>query len=327
MKLRLVPKLAALLCFLVLPHQAGATSLQTEVAGLYEAELFDELEALGRRFRESKTRTDDGDWELAYYYGGLYAAFNGNHPEPVFWQTHARMIGEWLTKYPESPAAHLMYAQMHIKHARQVGGTVPVDRMKPRNRQWFLYYLSKAREHLVKHKATVSQDPEWYSRMAVIARDEDWPKNDFAALVDEGMRREPRYHQLYYDAVERYLPFWGGTAAEIEAFARKALARTEATEGYAVYALIYWYVDRSPFIDRLSDQTEVDWPTMKKGIDDLVKRFPSDWNINTFASMACWAQDQETTAGLMGRIETPMIPSVWNSGETFRYCRQWSAGS
>lgn len=327
MKPRFLPTLVILLSTLMTSHPSAAASIQSRVVGLFESEQFDKLEALGARYRESQSRTPSGLWHLGDYYSGLYSVFDALDTAPIFWQMKERAVKNWMVAYPDSPAAHLMYANMLISHGWQIRGVGYADMVKPENWQPFFDYLELAREHLLEHEDIASQDPEWFFLMARIARAQGWPNKDFVAMIDEGLRRHPGYYPLYFETVEGLLPKWGGSVEDIEAFALDAVARTKSTEGYTLYARIYWYASQTQFKDRLFDETRVDWPTMRQGIDDVLAQYPDNWNINNFAYFACLAKDRGKTAELMARIEIPLIRDVWRSGQTYRACKALAQGS
>lgn len=63
---------------------------------------------------------------------------------------------------------------------------------------------------------------------------------------------------------------------------------------------------------------------MKRGIADVLKRYPDQWNINNFAHFACLAGDRDETAKLTARV-TDSIPEAWaNDATLLARCREWA---
>lgn len=108
----------------------------------------------------------------------------------------------------------------------------------------------------------------------------------------------------------------------IELLADEAVERTYKESGMELYARIYWqfasfYPDSNIFFDSYAD-----WPKMKQGIKDLLKRYPDPWNINHFAYFSCKAADKEMTKQLISEIETPH-DHVWPK-EHFEACQKFA---
>jgi hypothetical protein len=122
-----------------------------------------------------------------------------------------------------------------------------------------------------------------------------------------------------------YTPRWHGSAEEIEAFARNAVERTKEKEGAGMYARIYWAASQSLFQGRLFENSNVRWEIMRKGIDDVLQKYPDQWNINNFALFSCLAKDKEMTQKLISMIKGSPIKSGWlGNTKYYDYCNSWS---
>ena len=119
-----------------------------------------------------------------------------------------------------------------------------------------------------------------------------------------------------------YAPKWGGSAADIERFARWAVQRTRSTEGWGMYARIYWFAAQSQFGDRLFIDSWIEWPDMKKGIDDILSRYADDWNLANFAKFSCLAGDVEKTKELLGQMDEAASWLVWNDHRDYQRCKE-----
>ena len=330
MKIPTLPAIAVIVFHLLLSGNAFSNELAERAAirggvvTLFGGERFSELEALSARYRASKSRTSSGIWHLTLFYIGVGLAFDAKHEEQELWLKAERSAKKWVADYPDSATAHLAYATMLINHGWSFRGQGYANTVEPQNWKPFHDYLQQARVYLEKHKNVASSDPHWYELMAVIARAQGWPESEFSKVISEGLKREPLFYQIYFAAIDYYAPKWGGNAAAIEKFARKALKKTRAAEGFGMYARIYWYASQTQYDSRLFSQSLVDWPTMKKGIDDVLKKYPDSWNINNFAKFACLSKDKEKTAELIARIGKYPSPAVWRSGSLYQRCRDWA---
>jgi hypothetical protein len=298
-------------------------AIRSEVVTLIGGEQFSKLEALAARYRMSQSRTSNGIWQLTLFYSGVASAFDSDRKEQDFWLKAERSAKKWVADYPNSATAHLSYAKMLLSHGWSFRGSGYANTVEPQNWKPFEGYVQQARVYLEKNKRVASNDPHWYELMAVVACAQGWPESDFSKLISEGLQREPLFYQTYFAAIDYYAPKWGGSAVAIEQFAREGLEQTRSTEGFAMYARIYWYASQTQFYDRLFSESLVDWTTMKKGIDDVLNKYPDSWNINNFAKFACLSKDKAKTAELMGRITDAPLGAVWGSS-FFQQCKVWA---
>ena len=279
---------------------------------------FDELEAMAAAFHARDARTPSGLWKLNYFYEGLrrFQKYMPRDPD--------RQIDGWLAAKPESAAAHIGYAVMTLEQAWEIRGTGYASTVEPENWKPFHDAVERAGQHLMEYKAIADGDPHWYDAMLEVATLQSWDDAAFDALLHEGLDKEPLYYDLYFHATNRNLPKWGGSAEKVEVLARDALTRTRATEGSALYARIYWSADGGHYRGRLFKDSAVDWEEMRAGVDDVLARYPDQWNINNFARFACLAQDADKTYELIARIAGEPDPAVWGYGSLFERCKSWS---
>lgn len=300
------------------------SQIKGTVVGLVRLNEFAQLETRSSRYRETKSRTSSGLWHLTLFYTGVDRAMNAKHDDREEWENVERTARKWIDAYPNSPAAHLGYAHMLINRGWSIRGSGYAKAVRPENWKPFFAYLMRARLYLEEHKNIAASDPHWYELMAKIAYGLSWPDAEFSQLISEALRREPLFYQNYFAAIDYYSPKWGGSAEAIETFARKAVRLTKATEGFGMYARVYWYASQTQYGRRLFSESQVDWPTMKKGIDDVLKSYPDAWNINNFAKFACQSNDKEKTAELIARIGESPLWDAWPKRSYFRRCKFWA---
>jgi len=297
------------------------SAIARQVSALFEAERFDELDRMAEEFRTRESRTSSGLWKLTMYYMGLYVQRDGPLDEAYFDKVD-QLFQKWAAQSPDSTVAHTGYAISLVNRAWFYRGDgwasdVPKDAWKP-----FHEFLEKARLYLMDHKQVSDKDPVWFDTMLVIATGENWPLDRFLALVEEASAKHPYFYRIYFKAIDYLLPKWHGDKAMIEEFANLAVEKTHEREGVGMYARIYWYASQFQFGTKLFTDSNVVWDRMAAGIDDVLTRYPDQWNINNFAHFACLARDREKAAELLARIEGEPIKLAWrNNLATWKVCK------
>lgn len=308
-------------------------AIKVNVYALFFKKEFEKLENLSTEYRTLQSRTSSGIWHLGLYYNGISLIFKKEYKEEGIWQDLEQRAAGWIARYPQSASAHLAYATMLLNRAWGLRGNDYARNVEPENWAPFRQYAEEARVYLEKHKGVASIDPYWYELMTSVALAQGWSEQEYAKLMSEAFAREPLYYENYFSAILYYLPVWYGDIMSIEKFARYALEKTKDQEGSGIYARIYWYAADNHFGNKLFSESLVDWGTMKKGIDDVLKRYPNRWNVNHFASFACMARDKEKTAELIGRMEGGPLKFAWRARETgkawrsieiFERCKAWA---
>lgn len=311
-----------------LPARAGELedrgAIKRDVSALFTAEEFDALDRMAAEYRTQESRTASGLWKLTLFYHGLYVPREGP-ADDAYWVAVEKKFLRWAAHNPHSAAAHIGYANTLIHHTWFYRGKgwardVPQEAWKPFNE-----YLEKARLYLMEHKETA--DSKWYDVMLVTAKAENWPLDRFLALVEEATAKYPYFYEIYFRAIDYLLPKWHGDVAMIEAFANLAVEKTREREGTGMYPRIYWYASQIQYGTSLFTGTEVVWARMSAGIDDVLARYPDQWNINNFAHFACLARDREKAAALLARIEGEPIEYAWaHKLATYKVCKTWIGG-
>ncbi|WP_204336481.1 hypothetical protein, partial [Proteus mirabilis] len=70
--------------------------------------------------------------------------------------------------------------------------------------------------------------------------------------------------------------------------------------------------------DRLFTESKVNWPTMKRGFEDVLSRYPSPWNLQSFAYFACQANDPVKARELLAQIQEPIVGAWRDTANYFR---------
>lgn len=311
-------------------EQRHSISMATKKSFL--AEDFAQLEKVSALYRTTKNRTSSGLWLLTLFYGGINAAIaevekqahNDADVDAPYRLLEAK-TKRWAEQFPDLPTAHVTHSMVLIRHGWAYRGEGYASTVKPESWEPFFRYVAMAREHLEKYKAVAAIDPRWYEIMLLVAKAENWERDEFDRLLDEALGQEPLFYQTYFSALEYLLPKWHGSLAEIEAFAQDAVKRTLNQEGRGMYARIYWYASQTQFENDIFKDSFAVWPSMKAGFDDVVSDYPDAWNYNNYAKFACLAGDLPKTRELLKRIKSSIVPTAWNPPAFIDYCKKWVA--
>lgn len=292
---------------------------------LFHSRQFAVLDEDAAKYRESGARTSSGLWKLTMFYDGLSEVPNRDVTDEVYWTALENEALKWVAAHPNSPAGHLVYAEFLMSRAWMYRGNGWGYQVRSEDWKPFHESMAKARQYLNKHKAVASRDPHWYDMMIRVATAQGWETQDFNALVAEATSRYPYFYQLYFSAMNYLTPKWHGSREEVEKFAQKAVKITRGEEGEAMYSRIYWAASQSNFRERLFTDSSVVWAKMSKSMDEVLKRYPDQWNINNFAYFSCLAGDADKTSSLMGRITGRPILQAWKSMDYYERCKLWSS--
>ncbi|MEZ5926165.1 MAG: hypothetical protein R3D57_17485 [Hyphomicrobiaceae bacterium] len=327
----LLALVAGYLHFVLLPSYDVATeikerrSIRAEVGHLLDRSDYAALEAMAESFRSEKSRTESGIWKLTVYYSGISAKARLRGKSDPAWGDLSAKLKAWQEQYPDSPTPVIANAIAMRKYAQALKPIVVFQRAStaaPSEDEVFVSALRADQAYLERYAAVASKDPHFYVVWSNLAFALGADPALFFDVVEEGMRSHPDYYQLYFAAMDFHAPSLRGDATAVEAFANMAAERTRSSEGLGLYTRVYWYAKAAYFGDDLFRRSEVNWPKMSAGIDDILARYPDQWNINNFARLACLAGDSGKTRALLDRIEGTPIPQVWKSSSALRGCRR-----
>lgn len=240
--------------------------------------------------------------------------------------TARQRLERWHHTYPESPTPIVALGALVMATAWRSRGGKYARETPQQNWNVFRERTREARQILETNRTVGSRDPGWYNDMLDVGLAEGWSKQQYGALFNEAVAKEPAYYDLYFSAVQRLLPRWGGSMADIRALADRAVDRTRSIEGSTMYARIYWMVTQWNGTEGLHDGT-IPWSKMKAGFVDLLKHYPSGGrDRQAFAHFGCVVGDREPAAELMKQFGDDWYSDVWGSKDLFRRCQRWANG-
>lgn len=122
------------------------------------------------------------------------------------------------------------------------------------------------------------------------------------------------------------MPKWSGSKKQIETAANYAVKRNTAASGQEMYARVYISIERDMDYrgKKLQQETLMNWPRMKQGLDTIITHYPSGENINRYAYLACQHNDQQQAAKLFTRIANYEKASWPLDKDSYYYCKAFS---
>jgi hypothetical protein len=183
-------------------------------------------------------------------------------------------------------------------------------------------YGTRARDALLARQAAGRKDPNWYVQMINLAGSQSWPRDRFLELIHQATAAFPSSYQIYFTAAIYMTPRWGGSVHDVVRFADYAVTQTQKKEGQSLYARILWSV--ADYLDANLAGPEVDWQRLSAGFLDIIKRYPDDWNKNSYAKFACDAQDAKAARRALSLMAGNIEPEAWPDRATYLRCRQFA---
>lgn len=288
-------------------------ALTSRVRQLFAAHDFAKLDSIYDGYALKSERTPSGLWKSGLWFDGIYMFVETQDA----YRANDEALKKWLVERPQSALARLLRARLMKDRAWEYRGTGYAVEVEKRNWAPFFDLLRQARDYLEAEKSVASTRPEYYDLMIGIMMGQQ--KNPLQ-VFDEGQEKFPAYYPMYFAMMQYLLPKWHGSLDQVEHFAAEAVARTQQTEGRAMYARIYWAAAQGPFHDNLFAQSKASWPRMREGFEDVVARYPDQWNLQNYASFACDAGDDATLAKLFKRIREPVLDEAWRSRTRYDAC-------
>lgn len=300
--------------------------LEREAMRVHEMLLrgdFQELEALERRTRDLTVVTLDGQPLRAAFFDGVGCMCSGmsdpelrEHVRKV--RTHIRA---WQKTFPESLAPRIADAKLHLDHAWALRGLGWSRQVADHVWRFFRREADAAATKLDAMPESARDEPAWYAARLTAARDQSMPPEKFAPLLEQGLKRHPRYLPIYFIGAAYISPRWNGSVHDLKSFVERAVRATQSWMGDTMYARINWS-EANPEMFR---NGQASWPRMKKAFERLIADYPDPWNLNNFGNFACKAGDVPATALVMKRIEGSVILAAWDQDMVwFAQCKSWA---
>lgn len=297
---------------------------RNESSNLFFRSDFAELERIGAFYRVSSQRTSSGTSKLSLFYDGIADdALGHDKNRHDLWRKDFERFDEWIGRYPDSATPYIARAAALMGRAWQVRGGGYAGNIERVHVDKFQELAAEAGEYLMQHSRLRFEDPHWYALMMDVYLALGIAKDTFWEIYTEGLERYPDYDPVILTAANYYLPRWHGSLDDIEKLARYTSEQTESTRDFAPYARIYWVAGYVRQAGKYAfKMPPADWSDMVRGMDAVIERYPSQWNINHFGFFACYAGDSEAATRYIKLVEEPVFEKAWLSKEYYQGCRR-----
>lgn len=103
------------------------------------------------------------------------------------------------------------------------------------------------------------------------------------------------------------------------------MERTSKIDGKSLYARIYWFVAQQRYGgSETFRSSSLSWETMIAGMDDILAKYPDDWNTNNFLNFSCIAGDRKQARKLLNIMGGNALKQVWRDMEHFEICKDFA---
>ncbi len=288
-------------------------------------ENFSALDSTIEYLRNNKIRTPSGMWLQSHFYAGIEEYLDNVTSEIHLLQTD-ELLHNWISASSNPDIAHLAMAELMLHRAFLYRGTGYASEVSKENFKLFYQQISVTKKYLLEHADIASRDPQWFLLMLIITRVEENSSDEMhRSYFDKAVKLYPDYYPVLFTAAENYLPKWGGSKESYDQFARYAAEKAGAGQAKAVYARIYWSDICSKCGDRDVSNWRDHWDDLSPGFEQIIRDYPDQWNINSYAHIACSAYDQDKTLALLQKIKAKPISEIWNDKKfSYEYCANWS---
>jgi len=292
---------------------------------------FAALDKQNEFLKHGKHFAPDAGSELEYFRLGLDSVIRTkvDRSEPYLRELEALTL-QWATEHPKSSLAHVLHAQVLVQHAWSYRGSGYAKEVPPEAWADFHKYLQRASEYLRAHADVALTDSSAHALLLRIGTGLEWDHGMLSTIQQDGLKRNPDDVMLYFGMLTPLLPKWGGDPETLDRYIRQATKQTQADYGMGMYARLYAAAADDDFGHKLFENSLVDWPTMKKGYEDMQARFPnSPGRRSHFAHMACLAKDRPTLVALLAELGPKIDVSQWgpNPERSLESCQRWAKES
>jgi hypothetical protein len=279
---------------------------------------FASLDALTEKWNNPKERDKNGEWKLDSFRSALnYPARNKD------WHGGLERIQQWRKYNQGSPGAAIAEAKYWVGYAWHIRGYDDNSEVDPVAMRVFHERMKRAEQVLDDSKAFASNNPLWYETYLEILVDEKRDDKSIESIFNDGILKHPYFQPLYVDMAKRWSP-WSGENSDwhkVDEVVNRAVTVTGDIDGGTNYARLYAQINDQQKVEfDLFQDSQASWPRMRSSFEELVKRYPSDDNLNTFAVFACRAGDKTAYLGIRPRIQGHIVSGKWPSNYSIDLC-------
>jgi hypothetical protein len=311
------------------PETRLRSQISAQIADAWKRSDFASLDATADEYVRTRARTYSGKWRLSIFHASLsgqldidwpaewyipeYGPCRCKIPNPAHyeeadrrWDEVRAKVDTWIKQNPKSPHAKVVLAQMLVNRAWFYRGTGYANTVLTEAWPLVAQYLAQSRQVLADRPEARMADPGWFDVMFFLAMAQSWDEPEVTVLIQDFRKFGRSYSTAYQSAATLMLPKWGGSYESVERFAQQAII-DNGNEGPDMYVRIYWNVVEAHELP----ETRADWPTMKRGFESILRKYPDPRNWNGMAMYACAAGDGTTFRQAMNHLGANLTPDSW----------------
>lgn len=294
-----------------LDGDVGRSAVVNSISATFHDEAFREenskfelLDLVINEINKQDCKLQDGRYAANFVMYGFEGAFKGADN----WDLLLPKIQQLKNAKPNAAYPILAEAKYWIDYAWVARGYGFASSVTPQAWKLFNTRLTTAKLVLIQNKEIASTSPAWYELMFYIETGLNSTQEDKSRYFVEGIARHNLYLPLLISKRNSLEPKWGGSWKDVDDFINWAANNTDNVDGLSMYSRLYFGVfTNMPEPANFFSNTLVDWSKLKQGFDDIIRLHPkSQFNLNTYASMACLANDEETYLEIRNRIKHPI---------------------
>jgi len=289
--------------------------IRAKSLAVLNAQQYDELDTLARKYRSSKECYADGIWKLKEVYEGLVP---DESESDARWERRLAAIRVWVKAKPESITARVALADVLISYAWKARGSGYANTVSQNGWNLFRERLKESVQVLNDSKNFKETCPRWWSNMLSASLGLGVERQTYEAVFKEAVKSEPANAGYYVQMAHYLLPRWHGKPNDISVFLKNAADQIGGDDGDTLYAQVSWYLQGIE--GNVFDNCNLSWERADHGFQVLEKRFPNSPLVQNgrayIAVIGCpkTLLPRRLVAGLMGNID----PKTWTSKENFR---------
>ena len=317
---------ASLACRAAPPAYAPFETLRADVARRVAANDFEGLLQEAERFQKSQERLPDGRWKLSTFYRGLREGLTSAAHGEAGWAREKAALAALAAAHPNSSNAWLMLATASAGQGWAVRGNGLAPTVSDADQARFVALLEEARQVLYRHQALLASNPQSYVLRIIIGAGAGDSPAELDTTFAKALRAAPDYQQVWFTRFNYLQPQWGGSIEQMTALVVRSTQYPSAADGTGLTARLLSYAADMGH-PNLARQPGVDWAAVKRSYDDVLDRFPVDYNAESFVLQACGKVDKAETAHLIARIGHAMSPAdLGDDARLYGLCADWAAG-
>ena len=236
-----------------------------------------------------------------------------------------RRTADWQRRAPESVYPKLIQSLIFESWAWSARGFGPANSVTP---QVWVVFAQRAEmagvglHELGKLQEQATRNPMWYQLSLDIGLDQSKPRDELRSVFDRGVVALPDYWPLYARMLRILLPRWFGSQDDIHHFIEEVSVTADGQRDFEKYARLYWIYSSLEDDDiQLFGGSLANWSVVNEGFVELQRHYPkSDLILNTYAKLACMADDGDTYQELRPQLRGHVSTTAWSDKVSLQHC-------